>query len=43
MAIKTIIIVTKKVINNAMKTEQIPHIVNVENEVKKMFPRKDQS
>ena len=37
LAINTIILHTKKVIYNAKKKEQIPHILNVKHEVKKFY------
>ena len=37
LAINTIILHTKKVIYNAKKKEQIPHIVNVKHEVKNFY------
>ena len=37
MSINTIILLTKKVIYNAMKKEQSPHLLNVKNEVKKFY------
>ena len=40
LAINTIILHTKKVIYNAKKQEQIPHILNVKHEVKNLLSRK---
>ena len=37
LAINTIILHTKKVIYNAKKKEQIPHILNVKHEVKNFY------
>ena len=37
LSINTIILITKKVIYNSMKKEQIPHIANVKNEIKKFY------
>ena len=37
LSINTIILMSKKVIYNSMKKEQIPHLANVKNEIKKFY------